>query len=713
MEFSAHETLKVFNLSKGDSIPEWVSSKRRRKLEKQHIGFRRSIRLIQDFEFPDVATTISLTPNGRYIIAAGVYKPMLRCYDVNELSLKFEHGLDAHALKVLPISEDYTKTIVLEEERFMEIYSNGYRYYRFRLPKFNRDMALCREASDLFVVGAGSEIYRFNLELGQFLSPLQSDAKEVNCCIVNDYHQLLLCGSNDGRIEAYDHRDRSRVGSLDCSLSSFDDYDLEGDRGFAQQITSMAFKDALTFGVGTSTGHVLLYDLRSSKPLLVKDHQMGLPITKLDFIKDDGIVLSMDSRILKFWEEDTGKPIGAIEPGESLTEFVRVPDSGLLFFAAETQQMLQYFVPSLGPAPKWCYHLESIVEELDTVEVPAIYDDYKFVTHEHLEEIGLSHLIGTNLLRAHMHGFFIDLRLYNRAKTLTQPQAVKSQRRKKLRETMEKQSTAIPTSKNLNDPKVKANKALAIQLQAATLTDTKDKKQKERAKIASKLLTDDRFSLLFENPDFNVDEGSDHYKQISKRANLRKAKSQKDKDEEDLSDDDEEEEGTKSGLFMNDEPMEEDKDDMDMNESDESESPTASDESDKEEEENIEAESENEEEILEPRRKPTGFKFISVDTRRELNTLKTGEKELDEGNDQTFGARRKNLDKEAASLIEVDDTPFGSKSISFTIKDDVKTRRETTQKQHLEERRAIHRSADSFMKSLPSTLRGRGRRGRK
>lgn len=114
----------------------------------------------------------------------------------------------------------------------------------------------------------------------------------------------------------------------------------------AQQINSIAFKDALTFGVGTSTGHVsffllnyrnffygfvqiLLYDLRSTKPILVKDHHMGLPITKIDFAKDDGIVLSMDSRMLKFWEEDTGKPIGAIEPGEPLTEFVRVPDSGI------------------------------------------------------------------------------------------------------------------------------------------------------------------------------------------------------------------------------------------------------------------------------------------------------------------------------------------------------------------------------------------------
>ena len=43
-----------------------------------------------------------------------------------------------------------------------------------------------------------------------------------------------------------------------------------------------------------------------------------------------------------------------------------------------------------------------------------VYDDYKFVTKQDLASLGLSHLIGTNLLRAYMHGFFIDIRLYHK-----------------------------------------------------------------------------------------------------------------------------------------------------------------------------------------------------------------------------------------------------------------------------------------------------------
>ncbi len=34
------------------------------------------------------------------------------------------------------------------------------------------------------------------------------------------------------------------------------------------------------------------------------------------------------------------------------------------------------------------------------------------------EKLGLTHLVGTPLLRAYMHGFFIDNRLYGKAKAI-------------------------------------------------------------------------------------------------------------------------------------------------------------------------------------------------------------------------------------------------------------------------------------------------------
>ena len=53
-------------------------------------------------------------------------------------------------------------------------------------------------------------------------------------------------------------------------------------------------------------------------------------------------------------------------------------------------------------------------EELEEEGHSVIYDDFKFVTKEDLEKLNLNNLIGTNLLHAYMHGFFIDHRLYNK-----------------------------------------------------------------------------------------------------------------------------------------------------------------------------------------------------------------------------------------------------------------------------------------------------------
>jgi len=44
----------------------------------------------------------------------------------------------------------------------------------------------------------------------------------------------------------------------------------------------------------------------------------------------------------------------------------------------------------------------------------SVYDDYKFVTRSELESLGLAHLVGTEFLRAYMHGFFLDIRLYHK-----------------------------------------------------------------------------------------------------------------------------------------------------------------------------------------------------------------------------------------------------------------------------------------------------------
>jgi hypothetical protein len=63
------------------------------------------------------------------------------------------------------------------------------------------------------------------------------------------------------------------------------------------------------------------------------------------------------------------------------------------------------------------------------VSIVGVYDDYRFVTRDELSGLGLGHLVGTPLLRAYMHGFFMDARLYAEAKAVAEPFAYEKYRK--------------------------------------------------------------------------------------------------------------------------------------------------------------------------------------------------------------------------------------------------------------------------------------------
>lgn len=53
------------------------------------------IELIQDFEFPEASIKIRATRDGQNLVATGTYKPQVRVWDCEQLSLKFERHTTA------------------------------------------------------------------------------------------------------------------------------------------------------------------------------------------------------------------------------------------------------------------------------------------------------------------------------------------------------------------------------------------------------------------------------------------------------------------------------------------------------------------------------------------------------------------------------------------------------------------------------------------
>uniref|UniRef100_A0A2K5K301 Uncharacterized protein n=1 Tax=Colobus angolensis palliatus TaxID=336983 RepID=A0A2K5K301_COLAP len=302
-----------------------------------------------------------------------------------------------------------------------------------------------------------SEVYRLNLEQGRYLNPLQTDAAENNVCDINSVHGLFATGTIEGRVECWDPRTRNRVGLLDCALNSVT---ADSEINNLPTISALKFNGALTMAVGTSTGQ--------------------------------------------------GKIFTSLEPEHDLNDVCLYPNSGMLLTASETPKMGIYYIPVLGPAPRWCSFLDNLTEELEENPESTVYDDYKFVTKKDLENLGLTHLIGSPFLRAYMHGFFMDIRLYHKVKLMVNPFAYEEYRKDKIRQKIEETRAQRVQLKKL--PKV--NKELALKL-----IEEEEEKQKstwkKKVKSLPSILTDDRFKVMFENPDFQVDEESEEFRLLN------------------------------------------------------------------------------------------------------------------------------------------------------------------------------------------------------
>lgn len=486
MLISLVNNVKIYNLASGKAIPDWLSERKRRQILKKNQELRHKTELIQDLEMPVLSSNIVLSPDNNYMFVTGMYKPRLRCYDFHQMAMKFERCFDSECVKMMVLSEDFTKLALLQQDRHIEFHNSTGYYFKVRIPKIGRDFAYDQRSCIMYSCGASCDIFSLNLDIGAFEDSLESSRGGFNACLTNSDLQLTLGGSIDGTIECWDTRTSNKnvIKSFDCC--SFSQYYTESEFDIPA-ITSMKFKDNLNLAVGTQTGQIFLFDIRTNKPYTVKDHYFGLPIKTLDFhntSNDHDLVMSLDEKVLKLWNRHSGETFTAIQPEKDLNSFCAIPGTGMIFITNEGQKVQPYYIPALGPAPKWCSYLDQITEELEEeVKDDVIYEDYKFVTLQELEEMGMEHLVGTGLLRAYMHGFFMDMRLYSKAKAASNPNAYEEYRRSKIKQKLEDEKT---NRVQLLGSLPKVNRRIA-----AKLLQRKEK-------------IDDRFKTMFENPDFSV-----------------------------------------------------------------------------------------------------------------------------------------------------------------------------------------------------------------
>ena len=501
----------------------------------------------------------------------GTYKPQIHTHYLPHLALSYSRHTNSLNTSFLLLSSDYSKSLHLQANRSLEIHTPQGCHYSTRIPRYGRDLKYDRLSAEALIPTVGvnenkqGEVFRLNLEVGRFLrgyevdvggddhtsfdgGTLQGgvDTGSVNTASVAEgSHNLLAFGTSLGTVEFFDPRSRVRIGILPALPHS---HIIEG----RQEITAVEFdQSGLGIATGSSTGLIHLYDLRSPSPLLKKDQGYGYPIQDIIYLTpttstkaqtSEPKILSSDKRIIKIWDIRDGSPWTSVEPAVDLNSVIWCNDSGMLLTANEGRQQHSFFIPQLGPAPKWCSFLDNLVEEMaedpddpnafTSQKAGDVYDNYKFLTMQQLEKLNLAHLIGTtNLLRPYMHGFFVAQRLYEEAKMIADPFVWEEHRSKRVKEKIDAERESRIRGNKRNAAKVNRRLAEKI-IDRAEKTerrraqkilenggDDKDNEEKPTGG-RSDLLSDPRFAKLFQDEDFAIDETSREFQSLNPSTKL-------------------------------------------------------------------------------------------------------------------------------------------------------------------------------------------------
>ncbi|KAL8786123.1 MAG: hypothetical protein Q9213_002989 [Squamulea squamosa] len=575
MKLTNHGAVPVYTISGSSTarpLPEWLARKRKRSL-KNDVEYVSRVELLQDFEFEEASQCIRVSDDGDWVMSTGTYKPQIHTHYLPHLSLSYARHTTSLNTTFLLLSSDHTKSIHLQSDRSLEIHTPSGLFHTTRLPRYGRDLKYNRRAAEVLVPAVGvndvgnGEVYRLNLELGRYMKSYEVDVGgddlasagggalqggistgAVNTAAVANAHNLLAFGTSIGSIEFWDPRAREKLTLLQLAAATQTDL-IDG----RQEVTALEFDPSgLGLATGTSAGLIHLYDLRSPKPLLKKDQGFGYPIHTLIYLSSSILtraqttepkILSADKRIIKIWDQQDGSPWTSVEPAVDINCVAWCKDSGMLLTANEGRQQHSFFIPQLGPAPRWCSFLDNVVEEMAedpndpnayaSQKAGEVYDNHKFLTTQQLESLNLSHLIGTtSLLRPYMHGYFVAQRLYEEAKLIADPYVWEEERNKRIKDKIDSE----------RESRIRGNKKVAVKVNkrlAEKVLERQEKEERQRArkilkrggddevvgdskgneqtvpKEPSDLLTDPRFAKIFKDPSYAIDESSREFQMLN------------------------------------------------------------------------------------------------------------------------------------------------------------------------------------------------------
>jgi ribosome biogenesis protein ENP2 len=310
-----------------------------------------------DFRFPSFCQIIKETSIDSFLISYGEYPPQIRCFDLRNLSLKFERRLDSNIQNFQIISKDWQKILFLRNDRQLEFHTKGGFHYKTKLLTKGTDLLFHSKNNIVYIPSLKDDIYRLDLNEGKFLNSLKNNSIYNNTCAKNSpFGNVLAFGNSGGIVNFWDPR------IIRKSILKINGSNFLKKISPKKEITSIRFDEKNEFEclIGFENGEVFLFDIRSKFPIIGKEMETSDSIISIRVNQGSQKILMANSKQIKIWEKKSGKTLKFFESKTQINHLCNIKNSGFFFLAMQKPKIEGKFFSEMGTIPSWISEFEVV-----------------------------------------------------------------------------------------------------------------------------------------------------------------------------------------------------------------------------------------------------------------------------------------------------------------------------------------------------------------
>mmetsp|Transcript_99809 Transcript_99809/g.149501 ORF Transcript_99809/g.149501 Transcript_99809/m.149501 type:complete len:354 (-) Transcript_99809:703-1764(-) len=305
-------------------------------------------RIIPEFFFPQTIQKIKETRDSKFLLATGLYPPQIKCFDLNNLTVKFKRHLDYEVQDFQILTSNWEKLVFLRKDRYLEFHSKSGCHYQLKLKSQTIDLVLDPINNILYSPSTSNEIFRLDLSEGKFLQSLKTDPEVfLSCSGISPVSNLIGVGTSLGYTQFWDPRILKRP------VGVINNFSITGKN--KNSVTTIRFNPQVNYlcYTGHKYGQTIIWDLRSFGPILVKKMKKRTPIKTIRVNFKKNTILTSDEKTISLWDEKTGKTWNIIGTQTKINHICSIKNSGFIFIATENPFPETRFIQNLGEFPRW------------------------------------------------------------------------------------------------------------------------------------------------------------------------------------------------------------------------------------------------------------------------------------------------------------------------------------------------------------------------